>query len=39
MGALKCIALAIEEECDDLVSVTSEGQGLEHEGGFIILAL
>jgi hypothetical protein len=37
MGVAKCIALALEKECDDLVSVASGG-GLECDGGLIVLA-
>jgi hypothetical protein len=38
MGVAECTALALEEECDDLVGVASESLGLERDGGFIILA-
>jgi hypothetical protein len=38
MGVADCIALALEEECDDLVSTTGGGWGLERDGGFIILS-
>jgi hypothetical protein len=38
MGVVKCTALAVEEECDDLVSVADGGRGLECDGGFIALA-
>jgi hypothetical protein len=38
MGAIECTALAFEEECDDLVGAASGGEGLECDGGFIVLA-
>jgi hypothetical protein len=38
MGVAECTALAFEEECDDLVRAVIGGLGLEHDGGFIILA-
>jgi hypothetical protein len=38
MGADECTALALEKECDDLVSASGGSLGLEHDGGFIILA-
>jgi hypothetical protein len=38
MGAAKCTALALEEECDDLVSTASGGGGFECDGSLIILA-
>jgi hypothetical protein len=38
MGAAKCTALALEKKCDDLVGIVGGGQGLEHDGGLIILA-
>jgi len=38
MGAAKCITLTLEEECHDLVGVADGGWGLEHDGGFIVLA-
>jgi hypothetical protein len=38
MGATECIALALEEKCDDLVGAASGSLSLEHEEGFIVLA-
>jgi hypothetical protein len=38
MGVVECTTLALEEECDDLVSAASGGLGLEREEGLIILA-
>jgi hypothetical protein len=38
MGEAECIALALEEECDDLVGVVGGGYGLERDGGFMVLA-
>jgi len=38
MGAVECITLALEKECDDLVGATNGSLSLEHEGGFIVLA-
>jgi hypothetical protein len=38
MGVAECTILALKEECDDLVGVTSGGRGFEHDGGLIILA-
>jgi hypothetical protein len=38
MGATKCIALTLEEECDDLVDAAGRGLSLERDGGLIILA-
>jgi hypothetical protein len=35
MGAAECIALALKEECDDLVSTTSGSLRLECDGGLI----
>jgi hypothetical protein len=37
MGVIECIALAFEEECDDLVGEAGGGWGLEHDGGLIVL--
>jgi hypothetical protein len=37
MGATDYTALALEEECDDLVGAASGGRGLEHDGGLIVL--
>jgi alcohol dehydrogenase class IV len=34
----KCIALALEEECDDLVSAIGGGSSLECHGSLIVLA-
>jgi hypothetical protein len=38
MGAVECIVLALEEECDDPVDVIGGGQGFEKNGGLIMLA-
>jgi hypothetical protein len=38
MGATECTALALKEECDDLVGVVSACRGFEHDGGLVILA-
>jgi len=38
MGATKSTPLALEEECDDLVSATDGAQGLKRDEGFIVLA-
>jgi len=38
MGEAECIALALEEECDDLVGVVGGGYGFERDGGFMVLA-
>ncbi len=38
MGVAECIALALEEECDDLVGVVGGGWSFERDGRFIILA-
>jgi hypothetical protein len=38
MGVTKCIVLTLEEECDDLVGVAGGGWGVQHDGGFIVLA-
>jgi hypothetical protein len=38
MGVAKCIVLALEKECDDLVSTTGGGLGLKRDGGLIVLA-
>jgi hypothetical protein len=38
MGVIKCIALALEKECDDLVGAVGGGSGLECDGGLIVLA-
>jgi hypothetical protein len=35
MGVTECTALALEEECDDLVSAAGGSYGLEHDGGLI----
>jgi hypothetical protein len=39
MGLVECIALAFEEECDDLVGTIGGGWSLECDGSFIILEL
>jgi hypothetical protein len=36
MGVVECIALTLEEECDDLVGIVSGSGGLERDGGFIV---
>jgi hypothetical protein len=36
MGGAECTALALEKECDDLVSTASGGRGLKHDGGLIV---
>jgi hypothetical protein len=38
MGAVKCITLILEEECDDLAGIVSGGWGFERDGGLIVLA-
>jgi hypothetical protein len=38
MDIIKCTALTLENECNDLVSVTGGGSGLECDGGLIVLA-
>jgi hypothetical protein len=38
MGAVECTALALKEECDDLIGAVGGGGGFECDGGFIILA-
>jgi hypothetical protein len=38
MGVAECIALVLEEECDDLVGAAGVGRGLERHGGLIVLA-
>jgi hypothetical protein len=38
MGAVECTALALEEECDDLVGIVGGGWGLECDGSLIVLA-
>jgi hypothetical protein len=38
MGVTKCTALALEEECDDMVGVANGGLGRECDGGFMVLA-
>jgi hypothetical protein len=38
MGAVECIALALEEESDDLVGAIGGGLGLERDGNFMVLA-
>jgi hypothetical protein len=37
MGGAECTTLALEEECDDLIGVTSGGCGFELDGSFIVL--
>jgi hypothetical protein len=36
MGVVECTALALEEECDDLVGEAGGGWGLECDGGLIV---
>jgi hypothetical protein len=38
MGVAECTTLAFEKECDDLVSATSGGLGLERDENFTVLA-
>jgi len=38
MGVAKCSALALEEECEDMVGAAGGGLGLERDGGLIVLA-
>jgi hypothetical protein len=38
MGEVECTALALEEECDDLVGVVGGGYDLERDGGLMVLA-
>jgi len=38
MGVAECTALALEEECDDLVGAVGVGRGLKCDGGVIVLA-
>jgi hypothetical protein len=37
MGVAKCSALALEEECEDMVGAVGEGSGFERDGGLIVL--
>jgi hypothetical protein len=36
MGVVECTALALEEECDDLVAAVGGGSSLECDGGLIV---
>jgi hypothetical protein len=38
MGVTECTALALKEECDDLIGAVGGGRGLERDGGLIELA-
>jgi hypothetical protein len=36
MGATECTVLALEEECDDLVSAVGASSSFERDGGLIV---